>query len=211
MVEPQIYLDQNFHSNSPVRFWQTKKLLYVVGVLVLAEMIWAGYTLTRPVTQNEISKSLSTNPVVSSGPEASLDIVGPTNVKVGNTSKVDISLSSTGEVDSVDLIIKYDPSFIEPIDGITPVALGSLFTNYPVNKIEQPGLISVSGTGQPGASGFKGQGIFGGIIFRAKKVGQTAITLDFSKGQTTDSNVIETKIGRDILSKVTDFSLNISQ
>lgn len=210
MVEPQIYVTQNFNQHTP-RWWMSRNfIMIVVGVVILVEGVWAGYTLIKPVTKSEINKSLS-GAVTKPESEASITITGDKEVKVGNVIKADVVIDSNSLIDGVDLLVKYDPKFLEPIDSSSPMKLGTLFGSYPVNAIDSQGLITISGAAQKDNEAFKGTNTFGSISFRAKQAGSTTVSLDFTPQSTKDTNIIESSSGNDILKKVSNLELNITK
>ncbi|MFH0937269.1 MAG: cohesin domain-containing protein [Candidatus Daviesbacteria bacterium] len=188
-----------------------KIIIGIIAVAVIAEGIWAYRVLLG--NQPAPGVSLPTTPAVKIIPTASVTLEAPKTVmKVGEKILVTINISSPKVTDGTDLIIKYDSSLISvvPDKSGSPVAVASIYSDYPINSLDEKlGQISVSGiSSQQG--GVKPEGIFGTITFKAQKAGQAKVSLDFTKGSTIDSNVIEAKTAQDILGTVKNVELNIT-
>lgn len=186
----------------------SKKILFIVlGIIILGELVWAGWTLSRsnnatgPVTK-------LTFPVKASPTTISLTSEKST-IKTGDKTTVLINLSSTRSTDGTDLIILYDPKVLS-VNAQNPVTFGKLYDDYPLNKVDlSSGKIMVSGISNK-KGGTIANGLFGSVEFTAKAPGKTKIVLDFTPGSTVDSNVIETSTGHDILQGVNNLELNIN-
>lgn len=193
------------------RIFRSKKVLLVIGVLILAEVIWAGYTLTRPVTVADVVDSgvIGSPPT----PGASITLTGPTTAKVGEAFKIDLNITSLSKTDAADVVITYDPKILEVVStNGAPVVTGNVYPEYPVNLNDSiSGKISVSGASGVSGSTFSGNGVLGSISFKPKIVGSTQIGVDFTKGLTTESNIVATTTGGDILEEVTGLELMVSQ
>lgn len=190
------------------KFLNKRNIFIFVGILILSELIWAGWTLSRP------SKSIAPKKIVSqkvSKPTVVSLTTSQAVVKVGDKVNIDINLSSSKFTDGTDLIILYNPSLlsVDPVSAGSPVKPGKIYTDYPINTVnEKSGKITVSGiTSQSG--GVVPQGIFGTISFIAKMAGTAKISLDFASGSTSDSNVVEAKTAKDLLDKVENLELSI--
>lgn len=189
----------------------TKRVIFIIlGVIILAEVLWAGWSLFK--TTNE--SSVSAPSVVTQPKSTVVTLETPKQaVKVGEKFTVSIRISSDKLTDGTDLIITYDPKLlsVETVGADkTPVILGTLYSDYPLNKLDLSlGKITVSGvTTQKG--GVKADGLFGSIVFTATAAGVTQVSLDFSPGKTADSNVTETGTGKDVLEKVENLEVNIN-
>ncbi len=177
-----------------------KNIFIALGAILALEIIWAGLTLLRPVspaTRVSEEVAVKTTSVSLLSPRASL--------KVGEKVTVDINISSGSKVEGADLLINYDPNLL----SAEPVVAGVIFRDFPVNKVDKAsGRITVSGITDT-SGGVLADGLFGSVDFTAKAAGVAKISLEFSPGQTTDSNLIETGTGKDILEEVSDLDLNI--
>lgn len=190
-----------------------KRFIFIIlGVIIAAELIWAGWTLSKEWTQSKIAPAPS--PVIR--PQRT-KVVKPTTIslvadknqlKKGEKLTVAINISSEIATDGTDLIILYDPKLLS-VNAQTPVTLGSLYDDFPLNKVDsESGRITISGISNK-SGGTVANGLFGTVIFTAKKAGVAKISLDFTAGSTVDSNVIETDSGKDVLEKVNNLEVNI--
>lgn len=204
------YVDPQYTgpSNSPFNQQNAFRLLVgLLGLVMVGELAWAGYTLTRPV-QAPVAND---QPVVITAPSpipaaAVIVLTGPTEATKGAVIKVDIDLASTEQADGADLIIKYDPKVLQA----TTITPGTIYADYPVKNIDAvAGKINISAVTGPDIVGFSGQGMFGSITFKALRAGQTTIAIDYTADVTTDSNVLGSKAEKDILSTVKDLTINI--
>lgn len=193
-------------------FGGKKIILGIFGFIIVGELVWAGWTLFKPVTPQVaipiINQQMPETPTV-----IKLDSQTP-QVKVGDKFTVSIQLLSDKNTDGADIIIRFDPALlgVEVVGSKKlPVILGSLFQEYPVNTLEaKTGEIIVSGISTV-QGGVLGNGLLGSVVFIAKKTGEAKIYTDFAKGSTTDSNVLQTGTGEDILSAVEDLNITIMQ
>lgn len=119
-------------------------------------------------------------------------------LSVGETFKVDINLTGGEATLGTDIIINYDPAFLEAIS----LEEGSLYPSYqpiPAKRIlADQGKINLSGSAninQP----VKAEGIFGTTTFKSKKSGNTVISFDYDKTATNKTGVINFS-GQNLLS-----------
>lgn len=205
----------NYFSNLDVKL---KSIFAIVGVVVLAEIVWAVFSLTRPLpSPAQNTPKIITPPTEKStsiaADEASIKLTGPPEYSVGSVAKLDIHITSSEPTDGADIIIKYDPKALEvvPAAGAAQadaVAVGKLYKDYPTNEFdEEKGLIFVSGLTPPNAKGFSGQGVFGSVSFKVLKSGASRVDIEFSPDSTKDSNIISTKTGKDILTAVAGLNI----
>lgn len=188
-----------------------KPLIVLAVLLVVAELVWAGYTLTRPViktTPEEIQlNSKEEKPI--SDKSATLVLNGPTSVNTNETFKVEVELTTDAFTIGTDLILKYDPKVLEIVAlDKTASTVGKIYKDYPANSFDANGTIAVSGVSTD--KGFIGKGIFASLNFKAKSKGATKITIDFKPNVTIDSNVTESSTGSDILKSVNSLDLTIN-
>ena len=185
-----------------------KNILILLGAVVVAELLWAGWTISQ--TNKQINQ---TPPAVSTPISSQIGLSSDkTAVKEGEQFTVSANILSDQATDGVDLIINYDPKLISVVQvGETnaPVILGSLYNDYPINTLDsKAGKITVSGISTQ-TDGIKPNGLFGSIIFKAESSGQALISLDFEAGSTVDTNIIEKGTGEDNLEKVNSLEINI--
>lgn len=132
----------------------------------------------------------------------------------GCSFSLDVRLDTgSAQTDGTDAIIEYDLSRLTA----TSITSGSIYSDYPNNNICEnnpefcPGIgrVSVSGLS---TSAFSGQGSLAVVNFTVKDnapTGVTQVTFDFTKSETTDSNVVQKGTASDILSSVTNGSYTI--
>lgn len=195
-------LKENF-----ARLLTWRSLMIMAMVVVIGELIWGAYVLTRPIAKRNQAPS-TVYPMASINLEST-----KTDLSVGETIQVDIVLSTGGKrTDGVDMIINFDPNKLEVIQasgsgGLVPVKVNNLYSEYPINKVDD-GKVVISGINNPGTI-FSGNDIFGTLNFRAKSAGKTSVGLEFTSGSTTDSNVMESGTARDILIYTKGIDFNI--
>ncbi len=204
-------MDQNINqpeNNSFKKILNAKTIFVVLGIVVVAELVWAGMTLFKSSTQVVPQQQRAS--VSSAAISLTTNV---TSVKVGDKFTVSINMSSNRKTDGTDLVILYDAKVlsVDTISGKNPLILGSIYKDYPLNALDaQNSRVTVSGiTDQK--DGVSANGLFGSLVFTAKSAGQTKISLDFTLGKTTDSNVIESATGKDILGSVGNLELTISK
>ena len=137
--------------------------------------------------------------------------------RVGEEFEVRLDLKTNDlKTSGVDVILRYDPDFFEVIDadnnsqnGIQ-IRPGLLFPQYPVNEVDTAkGRIGFSAAALPPQT-FSGEGALAYIKLKALKPGTTLLKIEFSKGASSDSNVVEAgSRGNDILDKVVDARYSI--
>jgi hypothetical protein len=197
MVEPQIVIDQNYDAQKPSSgWWKSKRfLLGLVAVLVLGEIIWAGYTLTRPVTKDEVHSQTAVSAPEAETSKASFLLLSTNTATVGQNIEVDLDLESNARINGVDVLIKYDPDSLELVNPKAPLQ----------TLVE----ITISAISNPNEEGVD-KGTLGTLSFKTKKSGSTTVSVIYEPNSSKESNVIETKSGRDILNSVTNLNLNIN-
>lgn len=179
-----------------------KNILMLLGVVIVAEVLWAGWTLYQ--TNRQISQTVLP-PVTKSQPTQIELQTDKTSVKVGEKFTVSIYMLSDKSTDGADLIINYDPKLLLA----EQVILGTLYNEYPKNTIDvKESKVTISGISTETA-GIKPNGLFGSIVFTAKAPGSSGISLEFTPGSTVDTNVIEQGTGEDVLEKVNNLEVNI--
>lgn len=185
-----------------------KKLIFIfIGIILLAELVWAGLSLFRGNAPDSTKASSGQS---MAGSTLSLN-ASKTSLKVGESITVAINVSSSVATDGMDVILSYDPKLLSVTlgPGKIPVAVGTIYNDYPLNQVDEGvGRIAVSGiTSQVG--GIVARGTVGAVTFTAKASGKAKVAFDFTPGSTTDSNIIETKTAQDVLGSVTDLEVNI--
>lgn len=186
--------------------WFRKNLVGIIIVILVAavafELAFGWKSLFSPSGFNNLNIPA---PKAKNLTEASISLVpDKQSYAVGDLVGINVELSTGGQTtDSTDLVVKYDPEFLSPIEKDF-AAKGSIYSEYPgIQADREQGLIGISGITVPGGdNSFTGDGIFATIYFTALKNGQTTISVDFEKGQTADSNVVLTGSTQDILGSV---------
>lgn len=179
------------------QFFTYPKIVFIIlGIIVLVELGYAVKSLT--------SQKMTASPA-NGGASMSLN-AAKTEIKVGETVSIPVVLDAAGyEIAGVDLIVSFDPRVIE----VVSLTKGTIFAEYPVlSKDVGKGIISISGV-SPGKNGFAGAGQFAMINIKAKIKGKTALVIDFKKGSTTTSNMVEVNSSRNILEEVNNLELEI--
>lgn len=184
-------------------FFSPKIVFVILGVVVLVELIYAIRALTLPTSP------LSTNNINAKKSVARISLTSPkTSFKIAERIPVSVILNSaTHAIGGADLIVHYDPKILEA----TPAGIikGKIFDEYPLIAVDaSKGLISISGVSSLKNS-FTGTGDFAIINLRGKVAGKTSLTVDFSKGSTTASNLVEVSTSQNILEQVDNLELNI--
>jgi len=190
-----------------------KYIFTTLVVAVFVEVVWAGWTLLKPSPAVVLNTPTQTvQPVVQVKPTVFSLVTPNTNLKVGEKFNVLINISSEKLTDGVDLIILYNPKLLSVLPTATdksPITLGTLYNDYPQNKVDATvGRITVSGITN-GKNGVIPNGLFGSISFQAKAAGNAKISFDFAPGSTTHSNVTQTGTSKNILDKVNDLEVII--
>lgn len=191
------------------KFLTKRNIFILLSVVILAEVIWAGWTLFKPTPQTSVPPPQ----VIQPKPTVVALETSKKEVKVGDKFTVSIKVSSDKLSDGSDFIISFDPKLltIETVGAEkAPVVVGTLYNDYPLNKLDLSlGKITVSGVTTQ-KDGVKADGLFGSLVFKAKAAGVTQVSLDFSPGKTSDSNVTESGSGKDVLEKVENLEVNIN-
>lgn len=198
----------NKQSFSASKIFNKKVLFILLGVIIVAEIAWASWSLFAPVsfTAPSIQQSL---------PPKSTSIVLSTEssqVKVGDKFNVSINISTDKKTDGTDLILIYDTSALDVElvgNPAVPIVPGNIYPDYPASSLDtEMGKIAASGISNEDG-GTLANGLFGIVTFTAKKAGPTSILVDFTKGSTVDTNVTASEEGGDILESVNKLEVNI--
>ena len=201
--DPKVYYTPQ-ELNTPKREWfKPKYLFYVLAAVVLLELVWGAKTLLAPVPSKKTPQPAATK-------QASLILSsGQKDLKVGDSLLVNVNLSTGGHrTVGADLVLKYDSNVL----SASPSAFtrGTVYPDCPAVSIDDTkGIILVSGVAEASGNGFDGIGIFGMVAFKAKAPGRAIIWPDFTKGETTDSNIFETGTAEDILEDVNNLEVNV--
>jgi hypothetical protein len=190
------------------KFLSRRNIFLVLGLIVAAEVIWALWALVLSPSQGSVIPQFG----APKPQTTSVSLLSPTqSLKVGDIVTVTAKIDSDKLTDGTDLVITYNPQALEvqnTASGV-PVAAGLLYDDYPFNNVDiKMGRITVSGI-TTRTDGTLASGIFGTVTFRALIEGEAKVSLLFNMGDTTDSNVIETGTGKDVLDEVNNLELKI--
>lgn len=207
-------------SNFSERFsLKAKIILGVLAIVILAETGWLVWSLlganqksadSIPSIGNVFNNATKTQ-VTEEDISSMISLTSPkTTYKTGEKISVAIEIASKATTDGVDIILNYDPNIlmVELAPGGKAIVTGGLYSDYPLNITDSKGRITVSGVTSQ-TSGVIPNGTFGTINFVAKAAGRTKVSLDFSKGSTIDTNIIESKTSKDVLGKVENLEVVI--
>lgn len=181
-----------------------KLIYFIIGFIILAEIIGGIYYLTRPVQNSRKNQEVSTSDTSTPSTDTSLSVLASGPIAQNTEFTASLELQTKDPTDGTDVIVVYDPAFLTPMPAAanTIISPGSLYQDYPVNNLVSPGRINFSAVIKPNTSGFSGKGILGTIRFKALKKGLTNIEIEYTPGSTSDSNIISTQTGSDILQRV---------
>lgn len=154
----------------------------------------------QPATNRSSSHSTGGKLVLSADKET---------IGVGETVVVTITLDSGNRpLDGVDASLKYDPALLEVVRtnnlAFTP---GRLFPDVVLNSFNQTQGVATMSAISSLNQNFAGSGTLGTISFRAKKAGTATVKLEFTPGNTVDSNVVSD--GKEILTETKDAIITI--
>ena len=207
---PIIYQSSSsFTSDALKESWKDKlkkhlpKIIFAaLALFLVGELIYGIQTLTRPFpVKVDATSTIGVGKLV-------LDVPKATYAK-GEQIPVKVRVITAGRAtDSTDLILKYDPKMLDATSS--GVIEGTIYKDYIINEVAQTqGQVRISAITPPNTEGFVGVGEFATINFLAKQDGNTKVEIDFVKGSTTDSNLVETGIAIDILDEVYNLDLII--
>ena len=204
---------------------EEKKNLYdffhVTLFIVIAALSALGLYLFIIIAEEDTSsmQAVSTNDTV-----ASLRLVADKPAyTTGDEALVTVFLSTNRRTSGVDVVIRFDPDYLELVQGTgtargfsTPAGVyfadvrPPVYENFPYAKLEQSGemmTFSFSAITKP-LETFKGGGPVATLRFKVLKSGVTAIDIISNKRQTQNSNVAFE--GKDILTAVEGVSITIN-
>lgn len=219
---PNIFINpqEAISANSKQRFnpkivFITLGVIVVVGIGVLALSLFrkdsSGNT---PSGQAAPADNTSTSNQVNLSDQASVlngKIILETpkiEVKAGESVPVKIKLDTGAQVaDGVDVVLKFDNKLLEA--DSKSITTGTIFPEFPVSRVDADGTVRITAITSLQGEGFSGEGVFASVNFKAVAKGKAAIKVDFTKGSTTDTNIVGTQVADDMLSEVTNLEVNI--
>lgn len=191
-------------------------LIGIALIVIVAELVWAykvvqkssdifSYVSLPSTKQTSQSESVA---------DGSISLKAPKQVlKSGEKLTVTAYISSNDrKTDGTDVVINYDPKILS-VEIIGPekkvMAVSDIYSEYPSNNVgDNDGTLKVSGISNI-PDGTAVNGVLGSVIFSAKGKGKTAIVVQYSPGETIESNMVETKTGRDLLGKVENLEVEV--
>jgi hypothetical protein len=121
---------------------------------------------------------------------------GSGSFKVGEEFVVKIILDTGDfETDATDVRISYDPTMVT----ITKVTEGQIYDDYPAKRIDSGNGMVIVNAITSLTKTFKGKETFAALNLKGIKKGKAVLLIAFNPGATNDSNVVGTKISKDIL------------
>lgn len=185
------------------------KIVFVIlGVILLVELVYVVRTLVLTTPPPSAQKTNIQSSLVHSS-VAKISLKTPkTSFTVNEVIPVSVMVDTAAQTTSgVDLIIHYDPKILEASSA--GLVKGKIFDEYPLVSVDiSKGVISISGVSSLNKS-FNGEGQFAQISLKAKASGKTSLTIDFKKGSTTASNIVESSSSKNIIEAVDNLELNI--
>lgn len=221
--------NQNLNTNQSLPSSSFKKylpyLLIVLGIAVVGVGGWFGWKYYSQnylsISQNSSSSSQADSKRAlaprAAGFGSNGKVINKISLKssqaqlaVGQKLVVDIVISSQAILDGADVILVFDPKFLQPESVVTPIKVSSLFDEYPFNQVDtKNNLILASGITRK-SQGISGSGSFGLVTFLAKAPGSSEVKVMFNKaGDTSDSNLTQHKSAKDILAAVDNLSVKV--
>lgn len=186
-------------------FFTIPKIIFMIlGIIVLIEVIFVVRSLVAPTAPPlQLENLVSTKTVA----KISLTVL-KTSFRIEEVVPVAVVVD-TGEkaVSGADLIVKFDPDILEV--SSESIVRGKIFDEYPLISVDtKKGLVAISGVSSLNKI-FKGTGQFALINFKAKIPGKTFLTIDFKKGSTTASNLVDAGTSQNVLDNVDNLELTI--
>lgn len=198
----------NFNiNNQPKKFSIPKIIFIILGVALIVEIIYAGWSLFPKSTNTPLSVVQSKQTAGQSAARISLT-TPKQNFQVGEAVPVLVTINSGSKaISGVDFIVQYDPETLEITDK--DLKAGSALDEYPFRSVDpEQGLVSISGISSLG-NAFSGIGEFATLNFRAKGTGQTTLLISFEKNTTVASNLVDANSSQNILEEVDNLEVII--
>lgn len=199
---------KNIHLTTYEKIGLAWGLLVLLIVLALAIRLFSPKQ-KAPVTKVTPKISVMPTAVPTVEPIIGRLFINPSrkNVKVGENFTLDVVFQTKGKIlDGVDAIIRFDPAIITAEGDVShpiSVAVGSHFDSYPRQEVDnEVGVIKVSGYSPKDLSPVSTATSLFTINFQAKKKGTTNVTIDFERGRTNLSTLVERGTSKNILGVV---------
>lgn len=126
----------------------------------------------------------------------------------GQTFDTAINLNTGGaSVAGVDVVINFDQTKLQLVEAIE----GTILQQYIGESINNStGVFQISGIASTQQNVFNGSGTFATLRFKAYSPGTANVTINFTAGSSTDSNVADFSTSQDILGSVTNAQYTIT-
>lgn len=198
---------------------EMNKILLVLGILIVLFVGMLYIRFKRSSDLVEIQKknlqmttSVQTTPSVSLKPNYNgvIRILPPRiNGKVGDTFEVTVQMEATGRVlDGADVHLKFDPTILEVADLLP----GTYFSQYPRKTIDNVnGTIKVSAFSSLLLPKLSSVQTLLTLKVKAKRVGSDQLTVVFTQGKTSDSNLVEHKTSLNVLGKAENATIVVGE
>lgn len=183
------------------------KILIMAGLAAAVLILLIIFALGRINLNNTNTQPGTGSAAVQSKPKLVL-ISDRKEYKVGQGVILAVGLSTGNKpTDGTDLVLHFDNQVLQA--SSSAILEGSLYPDYPLRAVDQKsGLVRISGIAAVNKS-YTGSGIFATILFQAVKPGQAVFTIDYRPGLTTDSNIVESGSGQDILSEADNLEVTV--
>ncbi len=181
----------------------TPKLIFIIlGVILVMELIMGLRSLTNSSTGSPLPTSRTL-------PQKGTIILttDKTQVKLGDTVTIKVEVNSPVGSDGVDVVTKFDSTLLSANDS--DIQPGTIFPLYPLAKVDPAGFLRISGIATPGGARFSGKGTFATVNFKALKPGKALISVVFTPGRTTDSNIVSSVDGKQLLEGVGNLEVTV--
>lgn len=175
-------------------------ILVVVGLVV--------FSLMRSPSLSSKTQTARTNqPMKQSSKPRIILVADKKEYKVGDGVILLIGLGTGGKKTAgADVILDFNNKMLEASQST--LFPGNLYPEYPLLSVDQKaGKIRVSGNSSQG-EGFFGEGVLATAILKATKAGKAKVTVDFTPGSTTDSNIVGDS-EKDLLEEVGNLEVEI--
>jgi len=171
-----------------------KRGFVILAILLLLEILWAGWYLLRPRAMPRVSAP----PPKEQAETVFLSLSPPeSEFFAGQEAEISIALSAgPKKVIGSDAVLAFDESKLE----VTDIIPGDIFSIYPLKEVRD-GKIFISGVLEPGET-FSGYGILAKLKLRGLATGAARLNFDFIPEHTDDSNVAQEGGKKDLLEKV---------
>lgn len=147
-------------------------------------------TVQKPTVIPTVNKNVASYSLVPS----------QSKVNLGQNVVLSVNFDTLGKkIDGADAVLRFDPNFLESDKNIQP---GDYFEVYPRKDVDNTGgFIKVSAFSVKNED-TKGKITLFQVAFKAKKAGKTEVRVEFQKGTTNLSTLVEKDTSKNILGRV---------